>query len=239
MQPWRIEPVIIKPQFPALSKAGRWLVLRCVPWFFGPFLTLDKLGLIGRDVASGSTLAGDRRRRGADIRSGTPSMARTPPRLEGVASSNRAPTRDRSGRHRPSTVASGRSALPIRSGADSTPVWRARYGYGADLLGQDGVLGEARRRRWPGSGAGGSPRPSRPSSFGRDQIGIGSAERRGRATERVCVTRAGRFLAVDGSMGSPSAFDKRWCRRTRCSRRHRRDCGACTERADGVAKCSE
>jgi hypothetical protein len=43
-----IEPVVIKPQFPALSKAGRWLVVLSVPWFFGAILALDNLGLIGR-----------------------------------------------------------------------------------------------------------------------------------------------------------------------------------------------
>lgn len=44
-----IEPVIIKPQFPALSKAGRRLVVLSVPWFFVVLLALDALGLVGPD----------------------------------------------------------------------------------------------------------------------------------------------------------------------------------------------
>jgi hypothetical protein len=45
-----IEPVIIKPQFPALSKAGRRLVIVSVPWFFSALLGLDAIGLVGRDT---------------------------------------------------------------------------------------------------------------------------------------------------------------------------------------------
>ena len=45
-----IEPVIIKPQFPALSKAGRRLVIVSAPWFFAVLLGLDALGLVGRDA---------------------------------------------------------------------------------------------------------------------------------------------------------------------------------------------
>jgi hypothetical protein len=41
------EPVIIKPQFPALSKAGRGLVVVSIPWFFSLLLGLDAIGLVG------------------------------------------------------------------------------------------------------------------------------------------------------------------------------------------------
>jgi hypothetical protein len=44
-----IEPVIIKPQFPALSRAGRRVALLSVPWFFGALFALDALSLTGRD----------------------------------------------------------------------------------------------------------------------------------------------------------------------------------------------
>ena len=40
--------ILITPQFPALSKAGRWLVVLAVPWFFGILVALDTLDLIGR-----------------------------------------------------------------------------------------------------------------------------------------------------------------------------------------------
>jgi hypothetical protein len=42
------EPVIVKPQFPALSKAGRLLVIASVPWFFAVLFGLDALGFLGR-----------------------------------------------------------------------------------------------------------------------------------------------------------------------------------------------
>jgi hypothetical protein len=48
-----IEPVIVKPQFPALSKAARRLAIASVPWFFLVLLGLDAIGLIGRGAPEG------------------------------------------------------------------------------------------------------------------------------------------------------------------------------------------
>jgi hypothetical protein len=45
-----IDPVIIKPRFPVLSKAGRRLLVLSVPWFFATLIAFDALGLIGRDA---------------------------------------------------------------------------------------------------------------------------------------------------------------------------------------------
>lgn len=44
------EPVIIKPQFPALSRAGRGIGFLSVPWFFVALLALDTLGPADRDA---------------------------------------------------------------------------------------------------------------------------------------------------------------------------------------------
>lgn len=44
------DPVIIKPQFPALSTAGRLLVILSVPWFFAALVALDALGPADRDA---------------------------------------------------------------------------------------------------------------------------------------------------------------------------------------------
>ena len=44
-----LEPVILKPNWPALSKAARRLVILAAPWCFGSLLAADALGLIGRD----------------------------------------------------------------------------------------------------------------------------------------------------------------------------------------------
>ena len=44
-----IEPVIVTPNWPTLSKAGRRLVILSVPWFFASLFGSSALGLVGRD----------------------------------------------------------------------------------------------------------------------------------------------------------------------------------------------
>lgn len=42
-----VRPVIIKPKWPALSSAGRWLVIAAAPWFLLTLLVAETLGLVG------------------------------------------------------------------------------------------------------------------------------------------------------------------------------------------------
>jgi hypothetical protein len=44
-----IEPVVIKPKWPTLSRAARRLIVVSVPWFFGALVGADALGLAGTD----------------------------------------------------------------------------------------------------------------------------------------------------------------------------------------------
>jgi hypothetical protein len=52
------QTIIITPQFPALSNAGRVLVVLALPWFFGSLIVLDTLDLIGRAAPPTQRLLG-------------------------------------------------------------------------------------------------------------------------------------------------------------------------------------
>ena len=120
-----IDPVIIKPRFPVLSKAGRWLFVLSVPWFFGALVAFDALGLDRSWRTRGAAMACDRRS-GSRRRAGAPPVARTPAWLAVAASANSASPRDQPHRPRSPTAGHRRAFLSMGAGhGSSIEVWRS------------------------------------------------------------------------------------------------------------------